>query len=140
MALLYERARRLCAPFMLCIATIATAVPAAAQTAFDVTGTVTADDGTPLAGASVTLSGRVGATTARTDDRGHFSLRTVAGTYSVRAEAPGYAPLSQQTVTIAGAGVSLALVLRRRRRTRLRSSATSAHRPVRRFRPRPHRA
>lgn len=111
MALLYERARRLCAPLMLCIATIAAATPAAAQTAVDVTGSVTADDGTPLAGASVTLSGRAGATTARTDDRGHFSLRTVAGTYSVRAEAPGYAPLSQQTVTIAGAGVSLALVL-----------------------------
>ena len=87
---------------------------AIAAGAVDVNGTVTADDGTPIAGASVTLSvtGRV--KTARSDDRGVFAIPGVApGTYSVHAAAPGFAMISQETVTIGGTAPTLAIVMSR---------------------------
>ncbi|MBV8148623.1 MAG: TonB-dependent receptor [Candidatus Eremiobacteraeota bacterium] len=85
----------------------------AAQALSIVTGVVTAGDGTPIAGASVTLSnyGRTVAV-ASSDSHGHFSMQNVpTGTYSLAAAAPGYAPLSNRTVTIAGNSADLALVL-----------------------------
>ena len=130
------RARRSCFP----IATIATAVPRCRPNRLRPHRQRTADDGTPVAGASVTLSGRVGRDDRADGHRGHFPPRTAAGTYSLRAEAPGYAPLSEQTVMIAGAGVSLALVLSpatTNSLTVIGQVQASAGRP---FRPRRHRA
>jgi len=85
----------------------------AAPTVVDVTGTVTAEDGTPIAGASVTLSATGLVKTARSDVTGHFVIAVPAGTYSVRAAAPGYAMISQQTATLRESGATLAVVLSR---------------------------
>jgi outer membrane receptor protein involved in Fe transport len=112
---LIERARTFCASLSFFTAFLACVAVAAAQGAtVDVTGSVTADDGTVIAGASVTIAGHGRADTARTDARGHFSLSAVPnGTYALDASAPGYATLSQRTVTIDPANATLDLVLSR---------------------------
>jgi outer membrane receptor protein involved in Fe transport len=115
MGSLIERARTFCASLSFFTAFLACVAIAAAQGAtVDVTGTVTADDGTAIAGASVTISGHGRAETVRTDARGHFSLSAVpSGTYALDAAAPGYATLSQRTVTINPTNATLDLVLSR---------------------------
>jgi len=86
---------------------------AAAQAAtVDVTGTVTASDGTPIAGASVVLSGQGASQTARSDAHGFFALSKVReGTYALHAAAPGYQAISERTVTINGANSVLTITL-----------------------------
>jgi outer membrane receptor protein involved in Fe transport len=112
MSYLIERARTLCALLAFLVFSMSGAAMAA-QTV-DVTGTVAADDGTPIAGASITLSAPGSAMTARSDARGHFSLPAVLpGTYAIHAIAPGYAMVSQQTVTIGPASSALVLTLSR---------------------------
>jgi outer membrane receptor protein involved in Fe transport len=80
--------------------------------ALDVTGTITANDGTPIAGASVVLSGPGVSRTARSDARGRFTLPNMhAGTYSLHAAAPGYQPISERTVTVDAANSTLTIAL-----------------------------
>jgi outer membrane receptor protein involved in Fe transport len=86
----------------------------AAPAVVDVTGTVAADDGTPIAGASVTLSEDQFSRTARSDARGSFTIPgIVPGTYALRAAAPGYATIAQRTVTVGIADSTLSVVLSR---------------------------
>src|SRR5579871_4449121 len=74
----------------------------------DVTGTVSANDGTPIAGASVALSSQTVARSARSDARGTFVIKNLsAGTYTLRASAPGYETISQRTVTVDAANARL---------------------------------
>ncbi|MEO6835399.1 MAG: TonB-dependent receptor [Candidatus Tumulicola sp.] len=111
-----RRARALCAlPLSLCIGFGSCVATAAAQApTVDVTGTVAADDGTPIAAASIRLTAQGRARTTTSDARGRFALAGMAnGTYSVAASAPGYAPLSQQTVTVGPGRAVLALVMSR---------------------------
>jgi outer membrane cobalamin receptor len=111
---LIERARTLCALLAFLVIALSPAAVAAQTTTVDVTGTVVADDGTPIAGASVTLSTTGQSNTARSDARGRFSISGVPqGIYALHAAAPGYAVLSQQTVTIGTANSTLALTLSR---------------------------
>jgi outer membrane receptor protein involved in Fe transport len=84
----------------------------AAQTLSIVTGVVTAADGTPIAGASVAISNHRHTFAARSDARGHFSMQDVpSGTYALGAASPGYAPISNRTVTIAADRAELTVVL-----------------------------
>ena len=110
---LIVRARAYCALLVLSSMLIPCAAIAAAATV-DVTGTVAASDGTPVAGASVTLSGPGRVKTARSDAHGAFSIPDVApGTYAVHAAAPGFATISQQTVTIGDTSSTISVVLER---------------------------
>ncbi len=78
----------------------------------DVRGTVTAIDGSPIAGASIALSSQAFAKRAHSDAHGKFKFDDIQpGTYSVQAAAPGYQTLSQRTVTLDAASRTLALVL-----------------------------
>ena len=95
----------------LTIAAFALLARAAAAGLVDVTGTVEAGDGTPIAGATVSLTASSGATSVVTDAQGHFTLHVSEGTYSVAASAPGYSPLSQRTVTVLESQHDFALVL-----------------------------
>jgi outer membrane receptor protein involved in Fe transport len=80
----------------------------------DVAGTVTASDGTPIAGASIVLSSSGISKQTRSDSRGKFVFHAViGGTYSVRAAAAGYETLTQRTVTIDASSTVLTLVLSR---------------------------
>ncbi|MGC9992827.1 MAG: TonB-dependent receptor [Candidatus Cybelea sp.] len=79
---------------------------------FKVRGTVRSNDGAPIAGASVTISMPDVSRTDRTDARGAFVLSHVReGTYTLRASAPGYQPISQRTVTLGRSNSRLSIVL-----------------------------
>jgi outer membrane receptor protein involved in Fe transport len=81
-------------------------------TRFDVTGKVTANDGTPIAGASVVLASQGVTKNVRSDAHGVFIVRNVsAGTYSLRAAARGYEIPSERTVTIGPSSTTLTIVL-----------------------------
>lgn len=101
--------------WLLCLAgALALAQPAGAQPSGSrVTGTVASPDGRPIAGASITLSGRGGTLTASSDRTGHFEIAHVApGTYGVRASARGYSTLSGRSVAVTSdAATSLTLTL-----------------------------
>jgi hypothetical protein len=57
-----------------------------AASTFDVTGRVTANDGTPIAGASVVLVMEGVSHSARSDAHGNFLITAVpAGTYALRS-------------------------------------------------------
>jgi outer membrane receptor protein involved in Fe transport len=78
----------------------------------DVTGTVTANDGTPIAGALVVLSGPGISRTARSDASGRFTFPNMrGGTYSLHAAAPGYQAISARTVTVDAANSTLTITL-----------------------------
>jgi len=79
----------------------------------DVTGTVTAADGTPVAGASVTISsGGTAARSATSDAHGTFVFHdVVAATYTLTAVAPGYQRVSQRTVSLGPNNAALTVVL-----------------------------
>ena len=78
----------------------------------DVRGTVSAIDGSPIAGASIVLSSQVFAKRAHSDAHGKFKFDDIQpGTYSVQGSAPGYQTLSQRTVTLDATNKTLALVL-----------------------------
>ncbi len=109
---LIARARTCCV--LLALSGILMPCAALAAASVDVTGTVTATDGMPVAGASVTLSAQGRMKSATTDARGSFSIFGVAfGTYAVHAAAPGFATISQQTVTIDEASSTISVVLER---------------------------
>lgn len=86
----------------------------AVPSAFDVTGTVTADDGMPIAGASVSLVVAHRPATALSDSRGRFIIHVGApGTYAVHAAAPGFAMISQQTVSLDASHATFDIVMSR---------------------------
>jgi outer membrane receptor protein involved in Fe transport len=92
----------------------AAGVASAQNATLEVTGSVTATDGTPIAGASVALTSGGFTASARTDAHGDFQIANVrAGTYSLHATAPGYQRISQRTVTINAANTYLAIALSR---------------------------
>ncbi|HEY2554422.1 MAG TPA: carboxypeptidase-like regulatory domain-containing protein, partial [Candidatus Cybelea sp.] len=73
---------------------------------------VQANDGTPIAGATVSLSGGNFVRYGRSDARGIVELKHLrAGTYALHAVAPGYQPISQRTVSIARDDEHLSVVL-----------------------------
>jgi hypothetical protein len=107
-------ARAACASFAAVIAMlIVTCGLAQAQSlTLTVTGIVTANDGTPIAGASVVLSSARESHAGRTDARGNFSIPGVrGGTYALHAGAPGYEAISQRTVTIGPESATLTIAL-----------------------------
>lgn len=78
----------------------------------DVTGTVTANDGTPIAGAFVVLTSQRTSLSGRSDAHGTFVITAVqGGTYSLHAGAPGYQAISQRTVTLGAENSVLSIVL-----------------------------
>ncbi|MBV8153102.1 MAG: TonB-dependent receptor [Candidatus Eremiobacteraeota bacterium] len=89
------------------------AAAAMADEHHDVHGTVTARDGTPIAGAGITLSGGLSTIRARSDRRGRFELKHVKpGTYLLAVAAPGYGPIQGRTVDVTGQhDMRIALVL-----------------------------
>ncbi len=78
-------------------------------------GTIAADDGTPIGAARLTLTGNGAPRTAVSDRSGHFELSGIpAGTYTLSASAHGYSPLSGRSVQISdGDANRLDLVLSR---------------------------
>ncbi|HTU82212.1 MAG TPA: TonB-dependent receptor [Candidatus Acidoferrales bacterium] len=89
-------------------------VTAAADDRSEVRGSVTATDGTPIAGATVTLTSPARHETAGTDARGRFTLHHIPpGTYSVSAYAPGYEPIAARVATLGEEHATLTLVLSR---------------------------
>lgn len=78
-----------------------------------VSGRVTSGDGTPIAGAGVTLEGNGANRVVRADVAGRFALDGVpAGTYVIRVSALGYDRLSGGTIDVhAGEATSVALTL-----------------------------
>ena len=68
-------------------------------------GIVGEQDGKPLPGATVVVKGPLGERAAQTDAKGQFEFRFLpAGTYSVRAEMPGYSTVEVGGVDINAAG------------------------------------
>lgn len=110
---LFAYARIACVT-VLCSTIVAAAVlPASAQpNTFTVHGTVTANDGTPIAGATVTVAAPGVSLAGRSDARGAFVLLIVrGGTYALHASAPGYQSISQRTVTLDASSSTLSIVL-----------------------------
>lgn len=82
------------------------------QPSLKISGTVNATDGTPIAGATITVSSQNFVRSTRSDRHGHFHLKHVPpGTYSVRASAAAYQTLWQGTVTLDASNTSIALVM-----------------------------
>ncbi len=107
-------ARASCAPFALAAALFSAgfSIAQAQSSTIDVSGTVSAYDGTPIAGASIVLSSQTVSLSARSDAHGFFTIRSVrGGTYALRAAAPGYQAISQRTVTIDASNAILAVSL-----------------------------
>ncbi len=68
-------------------------------------GIVGEQDGKPLPGATVVVKGPLGERAAQTDAKGQFEFRFLpAGTYTVRAEMPGYSTVEVGGVDINAAG------------------------------------
>lgn len=105
---------RACVSFSLVAAifVLGSGIALAQSATLDVTGTVTANDGTPIAGASVVLSSQGVRQSARSDVHGSFVIRNVrGGTYALHAAAPGYQAISERTVTVDAADSTLSIVL-----------------------------
>ena len=67
-----------------------------------VAGMVRSSDGTPIAGAIVSLKGNGPGASVRSDASGHFAFaHEAAGTYTISVYAPGYAAVAGRTVTVA---------------------------------------
>ncbi len=100
--------------FVIVLASYGAATAQSAPSLLTVSGTVSATDGTPIAGATITVSSPGVSRSARSDGRGRFRIERVAsGTYSVRASAVGYQTLWQRTVTVGAANAAIAMVLHR---------------------------
>lgn len=106
------RAGRAAALLTLIVLLVAPGIVYAQSSTLDVTGTVKAADGTPIAGASVNLTSQAGADRARTDARGFFVMHEVrSGTYALHVSAPGYQTLSERTVTVGANDATLTVTL-----------------------------
>jgi len=88
---------------------------AQAQTAaLVVTGTVTTNDGAPIAGASVVLTSQGTSQRASSDANGRFVIPNVRpGTYALHASAAAYEPIGYRTVTIDARSTVLSIALSR---------------------------
>jgi outer membrane receptor protein involved in Fe transport len=76
-------------------------LPAGAQGTAAASGVVRATDGTPLAGATIDLTGNGPVRTTRSDTSGHFRFEGLAqGTYVLDVRASGYTPLTGRTVDV----------------------------------------
>src|ERR1700722_7297901 len=64
------------------------------------TGTIAATDGTPVAGAVVTLTGNGKPVVSISDKNGRFTANLAAGTFTVSATAKGYTALSGRTIEL----------------------------------------
>ena len=110
----FRASARACVHISLALAFVATtfaAAPAQTQT-IDVTGTVTAADGSPISGATITLEARDREHKATSDASGVFTFKSLAAvTYTLYAVAPGYQRVSERTVTVDSANPSIAVVL-----------------------------
>src|ERR1700733_8609404 len=74
-----------------------------AQSAANLSGTVTSDEGSALAGVSVTLTGPGGAEVRRTNDSGQFRFLGLApGDYQVSAKLSGYGDVTVPSALKAG--------------------------------------
>ena len=94
------------------VLTVSCGIGLARSGTVDVTGRVTANDATPIAGATVVLVDRGSSQSGRTDAKGDFLIKGVKpGTYALHAGAPGYQAVSQRTVTVDTASSYLAIVL-----------------------------
>jgi len=76
----------------------------AAQQTGTVSGTVAAESGTPLAGASVVIVGTV--RSVLTNDKGQYRLSVPAGAHTVRARLIGYEAAEQRVTVAAGQTVT----------------------------------
>jgi outer membrane receptor protein involved in Fe transport len=82
------------------------------QNQVDVRGTVTANDGTPIAGALVVLVSGGTRKHGQTDARGKFKLDDVPnGTYALQVAAPGFETISNRTVSVDPQNRQLAITL-----------------------------
>ncbi len=91
---------------------LASAAAQAQDFTFQVTGRVGASDGTPVAGATISISAGNFSRSSRSDARGEFIFAGVrGGTYALRAVAPGYQSISQRTITIRPGSASISVVL-----------------------------
>jgi outer membrane receptor protein involved in Fe transport len=89
---------------------LANAAMAVAQTQLGaITGTVTANGGTPIAGARVTVAGPMRGTTV-TADNGTFSVSVSPGLYRVSVDRGGYQTVSVTDVAVAPGGSQLVTV------------------------------
>src|SRR5438270_35319 len=79
-------------------------LPGAAQQTGTVSGTVAAQSGTPLAGASVVIVGTV--RSVLTNDKGQYRLSVPAGAHTVRARLIGYEAAEQRITVAAGQTVT----------------------------------
>jgi outer membrane receptor for ferrienterochelin and colicin len=93
----------------------------AAPASGSATGSVTSPEGSPVAGAAITLAGNGPARTATSDAHGTFAFATlVPGTYTLRATAHGYATLSGKSIQIlANEVTTLQLTMQREQATSL---------------------
>jgi hypothetical protein len=89
------------------------ALPALAQTsatstatAGTLSGTITDDTGSPVSGATVSVSGPASATTT-TDATGHYSLAVAPGVYRVEIRASGFSETHEDAFAVTGAGATL---------------------------------
>ncbi|HYL27864.1 MAG TPA: TonB-dependent receptor, partial [Candidatus Nitrosotalea sp.] len=99
-------------PLVFVILALGFGVANAQSSALDVTGSVTANDGTPIAGASVVLTSSGSSHGSTSDVHGGFVIRGVpSGTYSLHASARGYESIAQLTVTIDRVNSRLAIAL-----------------------------
>ena len=87
------------------------ATPALAQAAVTVTagtlsGTVTDDTGSPVSGATVSVSGATSASTT-TDTNGHYSIAIPPGVYRVTVRAGGFTETHADDIAVVAAGTNL---------------------------------
>ncbi len=93
---------------------LAAGAPALAQETGSISGTVAADDGSPLPGATVTVRGDLlpaGRTTASGDDGGFSFQRLLPGTYQVTGELSGLGSITRDVVVALGKDTQVALTV-----------------------------
>jgi hypothetical protein len=78
----------------------------AAAAAGTISGTITDASGTPLAGATVTISGPQ-TLSATTDSLGHYSIAAPPGIYRLLVRAPGFAESVEEGITVAATATTL---------------------------------
>lgn len=108
------RSRRIGGALLALMTALGLAAAARAQVARgSVYGTLSDEQGAPLPGLSVTLSGAAGARSTTTDAKGAFRLLAVdQGSYTLSAEQTGFRSISRAVTVRTGESVTLDLVLR----------------------------